>query len=344
VAQIRFTEWTEDGKLRHPAFQGLRTDKTPAEATRERPAAAPPAPKSAARKRPREQPAEAQKLTNPQRVLYPKDKITKAEIAAYYQTVSEPLLKALKDRPLTLIHWNQGIDKSKWFQQDIGAQREDWMTVAETPARGKTVTHLVADSERALQWLAQNSVLELHAWHSRAESLTQPDWVVFDLDPAEGRGIDQAIEVALLLRGMFDRLGLPCVPKTSGKRGLHLYIPLAKGHTYEDAQSFAVQVGETVAKQLPQVTLERSISQRKGRLYFDCMQNAYAKTVIAPYSPRGIEGAPVSAPLRWDEVSEKLDPSKFTIKTMPARLDKVGDLFEPALKNGVRLPRYQSRG
>jgi len=134
------------------------------------------------------------------------------------------------------------------------------------------------------------------------------------------------------------------VPKTSGKRGLHIYIPLAQGHTYEDAQSFAVQVGETVAKQLPQVTLERSISQRKGRLYFDCMQNAYAKTVIAPYSPRGIDGAPVSAQLRWDEVTDKLDPSKFTVKTMPARLDKLGDLFEPALKNGVRLPRYQSRG
>jgi len=366
VAQIRFTEWTEDGKLRHPAFQGLRTDKTPAEATRERPAAAPKAPKpakaSASRssrrgaqkpggpeapgpKASHRQPdAQELKLTNPQRVLYPKDEITKADIAAYYQAVSQPLLKALKDRPLTLIHWNQGIDKSKWFQQDIGGQREDWMTVAETPARGKTVTHLVAGSERALQWLAQNSVLELHAWHSRAESLTQPDWVVFDLDPAEGRGIDQAIEVALLLRGMFDRLGLPCVPKTSGKRGLHLYIPLAQGHTYEDAQSFAVQVGETVAKQLPQVTLERSISQRKGRLYFDCMQNAYAKTVIAPYSPRGIDGAPVSAPLRWDEVTDKLDPSKFTVKTMPARLDKLGDLFEPALKNGVRLPRYQSRG
>src|SRR5471032_2541047 len=112
------------------------------------------------------------------------------------------------------------------------------MTVVATPARGKTVQHLVADSEQALQWLAQNSVLELHAWHSRAESLTQPDWVVFDLDPAEGRGID-------------------------------LQVPLAKGHTFEDAQAFAIQVGETVATQLPQVTLERALAKRKGRLYFD---------------------------------------------------------------------------
>jgi bifunctional non-homologous end joining protein LigD len=366
VAQLRFTEWTEDGKLRHPAFQGLRADKSPAEAIRERPATAPKAtagskgrskkatkpagaPKIAAEPRASKSKMDAAptgpeaKLSNPQRVLYPKSRITKADLAAYYQLVARPLLKALADRPLTLIHYNQGIDRPRWFQQDIGAQREDWMAVAETPARGKTVTHLVADSERALHWLAQNSVLELHTWHSRAQSLTQPDWVVFDLDPAEGRGIDQAIEVALLLRGMFDRLALPCVPKTSGKRGLHLHIPLAKGHTFDDAQAFAIQVGETVAKQLPQVTLERSLSQRHGRLYFDCMQNAYGKTVIAPYSPRGVEGAPVSAPLRWEEIDDKLDPSRFNLRTMPERLEQVGDLFEPALKNGVRLPRYQTR-
>jgi bifunctional non-homologous end joining protein LigD len=331
VAQIRFTEWTSDGKLRHPAFQGLREDKTAAEATRERPSAPP--------RRAKAEDGEV-KFTNPQRVLYPKDKTTKTDLAAYYEAVAKPLLKALQDRPLTLVHWNQGIDKPKWFQQDIGQQRQEWMTVVETPAQGKTVTHLIADSEKALRWLAQNSVLELHAWHSRAESLTQPDWVLFDLDPAEGHGIEQAVEVAQLLRGMFDRLGLPCVPKTSGKRGLHLHIPLAKGHTFDDAQSFALQVGETVAKQLPQVTLERSLSKRKGRLYFDCLQNAYGKTVIAPYSPRGVDGAPVSAPLRWEEIDEKLDPLRFNLRTMPERLAKLGDLFAPALKNGVRLPRY----
>ena len=334
VAQVRFTEWTADGKLRHPAFQGLREDKKPEETTREQPA-------KAAKKAPKAtKPSQEQKLTNPQRVLYPKENLTKADLAAYFQAVAKPFLKALKDRPLTLIHFNQGIDKPRWYQQDIGRQKEEWMTLAATPAQGKTVNHFVADSERALQWLAQNSVLEVHAWHSRMESLTQPDWVVFDLDPAEGRGIDQAVEVAQLLRGMFDRLGLPCVPKTSGKRGIHLHVPLAKGHTFEDAQSFALQVGETVVQQLPQVTLERALNKRKGRLYFDCLQNAYGKTAVAPYSPRGIYGAPVAAPLRWEEIDEKLDPSKYNLKTMPARLEKLGDLFEPALKNGIRLPRY----
>jgi bifunctional non-homologous end joining protein LigD len=220
---------------------------------------------------------------------------------------------------------------------------EEWMRTVETPARTrrKPVRHLIADSPRALRWLAQNSVLEIHAWHSRAQSLTQPDWVVFDLDPAEGETIEQALEVATVLNGMFDRLGLPSIPKTTGKRGLHILVPLAKGHTYEDAEAFALQVGETVAKQLKNVTLDRSLSARRGRLYFDCMQNAYGKTVIAPYSLRGVDGAPVSTPLRWSEVKTGLDPKAFSLRTMPARLRDLGDLFAPALTRGVRLPRYK---
>ena len=350
VAEVRFTEWTADGKLRHPALRGIRIDKKPEECVRERPVALPAASKGApaARKPATPSPAAAAaptevRLTNPDRILYPKDRITKADLLAYYQAVSRPLLAALEDRPLTLIHWNQGIEKERWYQQDVGAMAEEWMTIAETPVRTgrkKSVKHLVAADQRALSWLAQHSVLEIHAWHSRSRSLTMPDWVVFDIDPAEGQDISQALEVAQVLRGMFERLGLPSVPKTSGKRGLHIYVPLAQGHTYDDAQAFALQVGETVAKQMKSVTLERSLSQRRGRLYFDCMQNGYGKTVIAPYSPRGVHGAPVATPLRWDEVQPGLDPAQFNLRTMPDRLGKMGDLFEPARKQGVRLPRY----
>ncbi len=347
VAQVRFTEWTHDGKLRHPAFQGLRVDKKPDEALREKPAPVPAAPKSAppaAAKRATLPAASEQKLTNPDRLLYPKDGITKADVATYYDAVAEALLNAIRDRPLNLVHWNQGIEKPGWYQQDLGEMKEDWMRLAETPARsrkGGVVRHLVADSPRALRWLAQNSVLEIHPWHSRVQSLTQPDWVVFDLDPAEGKGIEQAIEVAQVLHGMFERLGLPSIPKTTGKRGIHIYVPLAAGHTYEDAEAFALQVGETVAKQLDQVTLERSLSKRRGRLYFDCMQNAYGKTVIAPYSLRGAAGAPVATPLRWSEVEPGLDPRQLNLRTLPRRLDDLGDLFAPALTQGVRLPRYK---
>ncbi len=341
VAQIRFTEWTHDGKLRHPAFQGLRADKKPDETLREKPASVPKRrPSKPSNSNSNSTSTAPPKLTNPDRLLYPKDKLTKSDVLAYYLSVAPALLNALADRPLTLIHWNQGIDKSSWFHQDI-ANAEDWMHIAETPAKTKVVHHLVADSPRALQWLAQNSVLEIHMWHSREQTLTQPDWVVFDLDPAEGETIGQAIEVAQVLHGMFERLGLPSLAKTTGKRGIHVFVPLAKGHTYEDAQAFALQVGETMAKQLRNVTLERAISARRGRLYFDCMQNAYAKTVVAPYSLRGAPGAPVSTPLRWSEVRPGLDPRQFNLRTMPQRLRDVGDLFAPALEQGVRLPRYK---
>jgi bifunctional non-homologous end joining protein LigD len=131
------------------------------------------------------------------------------------------------------------------------------------------------------------------------------------------------------------------VPKTTGKRGIHVFVPLAPGHTYDDAQAFALSVGQTVTAKLPQVTLERAKEKRKGRLYFDCMQNGYGKTIVAAYSLRGAPGAPVSTPLRWSEVKPGLDPRRFSLRTMPARLREVGDLFAPALTQGVRLPRYK---
>jgi bifunctional non-homologous end joining protein LigD len=175
---------------------------------------------------------------------------------------------------------------------------------------------------------------------TRVQSLTQPDWWC-SISTRPGKTIDQAVEVAEVLHGMFERLGLPSIPKTTGKRGLHVCVPLAPGHTYEDAQAFALQVGETVVNQLKNVTLERSVSKRAGRLYFDCLQNAYGKTVVAPWSLRGAPGAPVSTPLRWSEVKPGLDPRKLNLGTVPQRLRELGDLFAPALAQGVRLPRYK---
>lgn len=168
-----------------------------------------------------------------------------------------------------------------------------------------------------------------------------PDWVVWDLDPAEGHGIEQAVEAAHALEKLFEQLSLPSAIKTSGKRGLHVLVPLAPGHTHDDALEFALAVGRAVAGVLPSVTLERSIAKRRGRLYLDCMQNGYGKTIVAPYCPRALDGAPVSAPLKWSEVTQKLDPLRYTIKTMPRRLDQVGDLFEVVTRGGVRLPRFR---
>ncbi len=328
VAQVHFTEWTHDNRLRHPSFLGLRDDKSPKEVMREKPAAAQ---------------SVTVKLSHPERLLYPKDGYTKQGVADYYAAVSEPMIRALRDRPLSIEHWNQGIHSAPWFQQNIGNEAEPWMTTIETPTRTskRSVRHLVADRPETLQWLAQMSVLTIHMWHSRGAALEEPDWIVFDLDPAKGKGIEQAIEAAILMRGLLEQLQLPSYPKTTGRRGIHVVVPLARGYSYEQAGAWACRLSEAVASQVPTVTVERSLSKRRGRLYLDCMQNAYGKTIVAPYSPRGVDGAPVSAPLQWSEVTKKLDPMKFTVKTMPKRLDKVGDLFAPALEKGAKLPELK---
>jgi bifunctional non-homologous end joining protein LigD len=282
-------------------------------------------------------------LTSPDRLLYPRDGYTKQDLADYYDAMAEPMIRSLADRPLSLEHWNQGIGRPSWFHQNLSNEVEPWMTTIETPARTKesSVRHFVADSRQALRWLAQRSVLTIHMWHARGANLEMADWIVFDLDPAKGKGIEQAIDAALVMRRLLEQLELPSVPKTSGKRGIHVFVPLAPGYTHEQAGDFACSIAAAVASQFPDMTVERSLVKRRGRLYLDCMQNAYGKTIVAPYSPRGIDGAPVSAPLKWSEVTKKLDPLKFTIKTMPKRFQKVGDLFEPALTGGVELPELK---
>ena len=327
VAQVAFTEWTGDNRLRHPSFLGLREDKSAGEVVRER-----------ATKTPGEGRVV---LTNPDRLLYPRDKITKQDVAAYYDAVAEPMLRALRDRPLTLEHWNQGIDKPSWFQQHLGREAPDWVTTIETPtrvsSRGK-VRHLVVDSRDALRWLAQMSVLTVHMWASRGESLNEPDWMSFDLDPAKGKGIEQAIEAAIVMRGLLENLDLPSVPKTSGKRGIHVFVPLARGYTHDQVADFAFGIASAVAREVPFMTVERTIASRRGRLYLDALQNGYGKTLVAPYSPRAIDGAPVSAPLKWEEITKKLDPKRFNIRTMPDRLARVGDLFAAVFKERAKLP------
>ena len=345
VGQVSFTEWTSDHRLRHPSFLGLREDKSVEEVVHEKPVNVGRA--SAREKKgglkPAPQTSSRVTLTNPDRLLYPKDGITKQDVATYYEAMSAPMLRALADRPLALEHWNQGIHKPSWFHQSV-KDGPEWLTVIDTPTRttkSGTARHLVVDSVDALRWLAQRSALTIHMWSSRGESLEEPDWVLFDLDPAKGKGIDQAIDAAIVMRKLLENLELPSVPKTSGKRGIHVFVPLARGYSHEDAAEFAYSIAAAVAAKVPGITVERSLAQRRGRLYLDSMQNGYGKTVVAPYSLRAIDGAPVSAPLKWSEITPKLDPLKFNLRTMPDRLAKVGDLFEGVFSEGVRLPKVK---
>jgi len=340
VAQVRFAEWTADGKLRQPVFLGIRTDRRPEEVVRERPVERlPRVPRLGV------DAFEGVRLTHPDRVLYPRDGLTKRDLLAYYERGAVPLLEALRDRPLAFEHYNEGIDGEGWYHQNIGREAEPWMTLVETPSPSgrRRIRRLLVDSPRALAWLAQHSVLGIHMWSSTFARPDEPDWVVFDLDPGEGKGIEQAIEVARALRLLLDQLSLPSLPKTSGKRGLHVLVPLLPGHAHEQALEFALEVARAVAQVLPQVTLERTRSRREGRLYLDCFQNGFGKTIVAPYSPRAVDGAPVSCPLRWEEVRPGLDPRAFHLKSLQARIDEVGDLFADFRREATRLPELKRR-
>lgn len=376
VAQVSFTEWTADGKLRHPSFQGLRDDKRPEECVREVPEAArkriastgprrAPASKLAAKTarasartaksrahvtpapEEDEHPAPAKlvaadvPLTSPDKVLFPEAGLTKRDVFEYTRAVAEAAVATLAGRPIALQQWPQGIRKPGFFRQQVPTA-PDWATTVEVDHGGRKLTHLVVDNPRTLLWLANQSALTLHMWHSRVPHLGQPDWVLFDLDPGETTWKD-LIRVTLALKSLLDELRLPSVPKTSGKRGLHVFVPVAPGHTYDDTLEFAVSITRVLEGALGDIaTTERSVAKRGGRLYLDAYQNGRGKTVVAPYSIRAVDAASVSAPLRWSEVIESLDVSAFNVRTMPSRLAKLGDLFAPARNGGPRLPRFRS--
>jgi bifunctional non-homologous end joining protein LigD len=397
VAQVHFTEWTDEGRLRHPVFQGLRTDKKPAEVVRERPTPATrgkarkeeqdmareqptasargrtrtlkavPAeetpPKRAAAKRPASRaagsrraptalaarsarvpaakeapPAEGQaKLTSAERVLYPRDGFTKADVFAYYREVAPLMVPVLADRPISVQQWPAGIQAPGFFKHELSG-KPDWLPTLRVRHLDRTIDHVNVTSPDALLWLANQSALTLHMWSSHAPKLEQPDWVLFDLDPGRGTW-EELIQVATRVRKKLDALGLESFPKTSGKRGIHVFVPLAPGHTHEQATQFAHELANQVALELRDIaTTERAINKRQGRLYIDAGQNGRGKTVVAPYSLRAVEGAWFSAPLKWSEVTRKLEPSRFNLKTLRKRLDAVGDLFAPMFKVKQKLP------
>jgi bifunctional non-homologous end joining protein LigD len=334
VAQVAFSEWTRDGKLRQPSFQGLREDKKPEEVSREMPEPVPVKPKAskAATDTPKVE------LTHPDKVIYPKSGLTKRDVFNYFSEIAPFILPALDERALAFEQWPQGISKPGIFRQHAKGV-PPWATSASVPHERGQVSHLIVDRPETLLWLANQSALTLHIPSSRISRLTEPDWVVFDLDPPEGRW-DELIELANALRKFLQQLGVDSIPKTSGKRGLHVVVPIARGHTHQDALEFAVAITQTLERGLPKLaTTVRTIAKRQGRVYLDALQNGYGKTMVAPYSLRAIEGAPVSTPLHWSEVTPKLDPLSFNLKTMRARLKEVGNLFSPALEGSQHLPR-----
>ena len=325
VAEVEFVEWTHDGRLRAPSFQGLRDDKPARDVHREEPF-----------------PAEIRKgkrvlsLSNLDKVFFPDDGITKGDLLAYYRAVAPVLLPHIKDRPFTMKRYPNGIDGGFFFQKDAPKHMPEWIatrafeaSTREAPRTRKTIRFPLVNDELALLWMVNMGCIDLNTWYSRVDRPERPDFVLFDLDPSADAGFPEVIQVALLVKEVLDTLGLAGFPKTSGSDGMHVLVPVERRYTYGDTREFAEIVAGTLARtHRGLVTTEWTKAKRRGVL-IDANQNGEGKTIASVYSVRPHPGAPVSTPLRWDEVNEQLDPGVFTMGVVLDRVERLGDLFEP---------------
>lgn len=273
-------------------------------------------------------------LSNADKVLYPRDGIPKKDIVAYYRDVAAVMLRYLIDRPVVIQRWPDGIDDFDWYQHRVPPKAPDYLRAAWVDG----VRRCVIENGDALLWMANQAGLTYHSFNSRLSSLEQPDWAMIDLDPGDSSTWwEDMIEIALAVRRTLELLELPSVVKTSGNRGLHILVPIAPGHTFAQAEELGVRMADLLIRLMPdKITTENEKEKRKGRLLFDVKQ-FMAKTLVAPYSLRASDAAPVSTPITWDEVTTKLAAKTFNLRTLRARLDAKGDLAEPLLDGRAQL-------
>ena len=277
-------------------------------------------------------------FTNPDKILWPQEGYTKADLIHYYDRVSGVLLPHLRERPLIMERYPNGIAEKYFLQKDALPQHTpDWLLPhvheVEAPEVRRNIHYIVADNRDVLLYLANYAAITLHPWSSRTGTLGHPDHVMFDLDPMDAV-FEVVQEVALALKKVFDELGLRAYPKTSGASGIHVYLPVVAGSiTHRDAAVFAPAIAAIIAQRMPNLaTTTRSVRQRKkGTVYVDALQNGRGKTLASVYSVRARPNAPVSTPLSWSELNVPIEPSSFNIETVPKRLKSVGDLFERVL-------------
>ena len=262
-------------------------------------------------------------LSNAEKVLFPGDGITKGDLAGYYRGVAGLMLPLLRDRPVSMTRFPDGITRQAIVQKNVPAYFPDWITRARIRKEGGSLQQVVIDKPATLVYLAGQACIELHAFLSRLDRIREPDQLIFDLDPPDDHRFDDVRACALRLRELLSaELGLPAFVKTTGGKGLHVHVPLNPSEDFDAVRDFARRVAEVLATRNPGlVTTEQRKDRRGPRIYADIMRNAYAQLAVAPYSVRGRPGAPVATPLSWDEVEDEgLSPRQFTLRTVPERI------------------------
>lgn len=354
---VRFASWTRDGVLRHPTFLHLRPDVTPAECTRDQDLlAAPDGRRGEARgdaaphvrdalpvgTGPSAQVAadgRTLRFTHLNKVLFPREGYTKRQVLDYYHRVSDFVLPCLRDRPLTLKRYPDGVEASHFFQRRALESYPDWLeTRVLSSGNGEEAEAIICNDRSTLLFLVNLGCIDHNGWLSRADTPDVPDFMLIDLDPHEC-SFDRVVEAACAVHGLLDRIGLTGVPATSGAKGMHVYVPLAPRYRFEQTHGLAHIIARLAAAERPDLfTLPRIVEKReKGKVYLDHPQNRKGSTIASPYSIRPVPAASVATPLAWAEVKSGLVPEQFTMVTVLARFERVGDLFAPARAHKQRL-------
>jgi bifunctional non-homologous end joining protein LigD len=344
VCEVRYKEWPEGKLLRQPVFLRMRDDKRPEECVRRAPptdAAEPSVPP------PKVDPAEKTvPLSNLQKVFWPDEGYTKGDLIEYYREISPWLLPYLKDRPIVMARYPDGIAGKSFYQKDAPSFAPSWLRTVRIWSEGteREIDYFVCDDVESLLYVANLGSIPLHVWASRVESLERPDWSILDLDP-KGAPFSHVVEVARAIHDLCEEIEMPAFIKTSGATGLHVLLPLGGQCTYTESRTLAEILAKVVERQLPKIsTTVRSVGARGGRVYIDFLQNVHGQTIAGPFSARPVKGATASAPLKWSEVNAKLEVGKFTIKTLPARMRRwKEDPLSPVLTLKPDLARTLSR-
>ena len=285
------------------------------------------------------------RLSNLDKVMYPKTGFTKGQVIDYYSRVAPALLPHLKDRPLTLKRYPNGVDDKFFYEKQSPSHRPDWVKTAPIPARGKIIDFTLANNLATLVWTSNLADLELHTSLSKAQDIERPTTMAFDLDPGPGTTIVECSQVAFWLREIFRELGLESFPKTSGSKGMQIYVPLNLKTSYDETKPFSKALAELLAKQHPELVVSSQKKElRKNKVLIDWSQNDEHKTTVNVYSLRAKERPSVSTPITWDEVEKILDSGDpedgvFEADEVLARVEEHGDLFEPVLKLKQKLPK-----
>ncbi len=332
VCEVVFLEWTREGRLRAPSYKGLRDDKEARDVHREHP-----------RKQSAGTPKRPLELSNLDKVFWPDEGITKGDLIDFYRAVADVAVPHVQGRPFTMKRYPDGIGAKPFFQKNAPSHMPDWIPTAEFPATSREtrekrmIRYPLVNEEAALLWMANMGCIDLNAWCSRADRPDKPDFALFDLDPTPEAGFAAAAEVALLVRDALAAVDLRGYPKTSGADGVHVLVPLARRYGYDQTRAVVLAISRALASMRPDlVTTEWSKAKRKGVL-IDANQNGPGRTIAFAYSVRPMPGAPVSAPVTWDELAAGVEPGDFTMAVILDRLARHGDLHAPVLEDRQAL-------